>query len=150
MIDHGTHPRARPPGFKFRVGFQVSSPPRDDRDAGDSDSVPCTLLRSTADSVLLRLKEATLRELLAAAQATRKAKPDAGRVDTVTVQVWTRCCGGPRSQCSGDDAAPGIGKLRPWWPGDGPYTVTATVACPRAARAGPIMRTTIRWHSLRG
>jgi hypothetical protein len=47
----------------------VSSPLRDDRDAGDSDSVPCTLLRSPADSVpvLLRLKEATLRELLAAA-----------------------------------------------------------------------------------
>jgi hypothetical protein len=45
----------------------------------------------------MRFMEATVRELLAAAQAARKAKLDAGRVDTSLKGI--RCCSGPRS-CS--------------------------------------------------
>ena len=68
--------------------------------------------------------EATVRELLAAGQAERKAKLDAGRVNTVLL-----------------DSAD-IGKLRPRW--DGPFTVTAcpspnayTLALPRKMRCSP-------------
>jgi hypothetical protein len=84
--------------------------------------------------------EATVRELLAAAQAEaaeRKAKRDPGRVDTVSrvgVRVLLRTKGLL-------DAAD-IGKLRPRW--DGPFTVTArpspkayTLALPRRMRCSP-------------
>ncbi len=50
---------------------------------------------------LMRTLEATVRELLAAVQAERKAKLDAGRVDTVfkvgdRMLVWTRDPGAAR------------------------------------------------------
>ena len=77
--------------------------------------------------------ERTVRELLAAAQTERKAKLDAGRVDTmfkVGDRVLLRTTGKELL-----DAAD-IGKLRPRW--DGPFSVTAcpspnayTLALPR-------------------
>jgi len=64
--------------------------------------------------------ETTVRELLAAAQAARKVKLDAGRVDTVfKVGDWVLL----RTKELLDAAD--IGKLRPRW--DGPFEVTA---CP--------------------
>ena len=83
--------------------------------------------------------EVTVRELLAAAQAERKAKLDAGRVDTVfKVGDWVLL---PRRTKELLDAAD-IGKLRPRW--DGPFTVTACpspnayiLALPRKIRCSP-------------
>ena len=54
--------------------------------------------------------EVTVRELLAAAQAERKAKLDVGRVDTV-FQVCDRVLLHTKELL---DAA-NIGKLCPWW-----------------------------------
>ncbi len=66
FIDRGAHPRL------------PLSPPRDDRTAGESPA-------RYAQRIMLRVRdmEATVRELLAAAQAERKAQLDAGRMDTV-------------------------------------------------------------------
>jgi hypothetical protein len=103
FIDSGAHP------------LLPRSPPRDDSTAAEP---PARYAQR-----MLALK-ATVLELLAAAQAERKAKLNAGRVDTV-FKV-------------GDHAAD-IGKLRPRW--DGPFTVTAcpspnayTLALPRRMR----------------
>ena len=62
MIDRGAHPRLQP------------SPPHDDRIAGESPAHYAQRMRAM---------EATVRELLEAAQAERKGKLDAGLVDTV-------------------------------------------------------------------
>ena len=70
----------------------------------------------------MRAIEATVRELLAAAQAARKAKLDPGRVYTRFV-VGDRVL--LRTKELLDAADTSIGKLRPRW--DGPFTV---VACP--------------------
>jgi hypothetical protein len=81
--------------------------------------------------------EAMVRELLAAAQAERKAQLDAGRVDTV-FQVGDRVLLRTKELLDAAD----IGKLRPRW--DGPFTVTAclspnayTLALPRKMRCSP-------------
>ena len=78
-----------------------------------------------------------MRELLAAAQAERKAKLDAGRVDTV-FKVGDRVLLRTKELLDAAD----IGKLRPRW--DGPFTVTAcpspnayTLALPRRMRCSP-------------
>ena len=65
--------------------------------------------------------KATVLERLAAAQADRKAKLDAGRVDTV-FKAGGGCCCGPPSCIDATD----IGKLRPRW--DGPFTVLTAQA----------------------
>ena len=76
-------------------------------------------------------------ELLAAAQADRKAKLDAGRVDTVS-QVGDRVLPWTKELLDAAD----IGRLRPRW--DGPFTVLAcpsrnayTLALPREMRCSP-------------
>jgi hypothetical protein len=81
--------------------------------------------------------EATVRELLAAAQAERKARLDRGRVDTV-FKVGDRVLLRTKELLDAAD----IGKLRPRW--DGPFTVTAcpspnayTLALPRKMRCSP-------------
>ena len=81
--------------------------------------------------------EATVRELLAAAQAERKATLDAGRVDT-EFKVGDRVLLRTKELLDAAD----IGKLRPRW--DGPFTVTAcpspnayTLALPRKMRCSP-------------
>ena len=99
FIDRGAHPRL------------PLSPPRDDRAADDSPG---------HYAHRMRLMEATVRELLAAAQAARKAKLDVGRVDTV-FKVGDRVLLRTKELLDAAD----IGKLRPRW--DGPFTVTA---CP--------------------
>ena len=66
----------------------------------------------------MQAMEATVRELLAAAQAERKAKLDAGRVDTV-FHVGDQVLLRTRELLDVAD----IGKLRPRW--DGPFTVIA-------------------------
>jgi hypothetical protein len=113
FIDRGAYPRL------------PLSPPRDDRATGET---PVHYARRIHEI------EATVRELLAAAQAERKAKLDAGRVDTVLfVLLRTKELLG----------AADIGKLRrPRW--DGPLTVTAcpspntyTLALPRRMRCSP-------------
>ena len=116
FIDRGAHPRL------------PLSPPRDDRATGET---PAHYARRMHEI------EATVRELLAAAQAERKAKLDAGRVDTV-FEVGDRVL--LRTKELLDDAD--IGKLRPRW--DGPFTVTAcpspnayTLALPRKMRCSP-------------
>ena len=68
----------------------------------------------------MRAVEATVRELLAAAQAERKAKLDAGRVEMV-FNVGDRVLLRIKELLHAAD----IGKLRPRW--EGPFTVTA---CP--------------------
>ena len=85
--------------------------------------------------------ETTVRELLAAAQAERKAKLDAGRVDTV-FKIGDRVLLRTKELL---DAAE-IGKLRPRW--DGPFVVTAcpspnayTLALPRKMRCCPTVNT---------
>ena len=91
----------------------------------------------------MRAMEATVRELFAAAQADRKVKLDAGRVDMV-FQV-----GGVllRTKELLDAAKFGanIGKLRPRW--DGPFAVLAcpspnayTLALPRRMRCSPTVK----------
>ena len=79
-----------------------------------------------------------MRELLAAAQQERKAKLDAGRVDTV-FNVGDRVLLRTKELLDAAD----IGKLRPRW--DGPFTVTAcpspnayTLALPRKMRFSPM------------
>ena len=99
FIDRGAHPRPPP------------SPPHDDRTAGESPGLHAQRMRAM---------EAKGRELLAAAQAERKAKLDAGRVDTV-FKVGDRVLLRTKELLDAAD----IGKLRPRW--DGPFTVTA---CP--------------------
>ena len=116
FIDRGAHPRL------------PLSPPHDVLAAGES---PAHYARR------MRLMEATVRELLAAAQQERKAKLDAGRVDTV-FKVGDRVLLRTKELLDAAD----IGKLRPRW--DGPFTVTAcpspnayTLALPRRMRCSP-------------
>jgi hypothetical protein len=113
FIDRGAYPRL------------PLSPPRDDRATGET---PVHYARRIHEI------EATVRELLAAAQAERKAKLDAGRADTVLfVLLRTKELLG----------AADIGKLRRQrW--DDPLTVTAcpspnayTLAVPRRMRYSP-------------
>jgi hypothetical protein len=116
FIDRGAHPRL------------PLSPPRDDRATGE-----------TPEHYARRMHEieATVRELLAAAQAERKAKLDAGRVDTpdTVFAVGDRALLRTKELLDVADS----GKLRPRW--DGPFTVTArpspnayTLALPRRMR----------------
>jgi hypothetical protein len=75
----------------------------------------------------MRAMRATVHELLAAAQAERRARFDAGRVDTVFQvgdQVLLRTTGKELLDASD------IGELRPRW--DGPFTVTADCPSPNA------------------
>jgi hypothetical protein len=85
----------------------------------------------------MRAMEATVRVLLAAAQAERKARLDAGRVDTV-FQLGDQVLLMTKELLDAAD----IGKLRPRW--DGPFTVTAcpspnahTLALSRKMRCSP-------------
>jgi hypothetical protein len=85
----------------------------------------------------MRAMEATVRELLAAAQAERKVRLDAGRVDTV-FKVGDRVLLRTKELLDAAD----IGKLRPRW--DGPFTVAAcpspnayTLALPRKMHCSP-------------
>ena len=116
FIDRGAHPRL------------PLSPPRDGSTTGEP---------PTRYAQRMRALEATVRELLAAAQAERKAKLDAGRVDTV-FKVGDRVLLRTKELLDAAD----IGKLRPRW--DGPFTVTAcpspnayTLALPRRMRCSP-------------
>ena len=116
FIDRGAHPRL------------PLSPPRDEQTAGES---PAHYARR------MHTMETTVRELLAAAQAARKTKLDAGRVDTV-FRVGDRVLLRTKELLDAAD----IGKLRPRW--DGPFTVTAcpspnayTLALPRKMRCSP-------------
>jgi hypothetical protein len=117
FIDRGAHPQL------------PLSPPCDAPAAGDSS--PAHYAQR------MRAMEVRVRELLAAAQAERKAKLDAGRVDTV-FQVGDRVLLRTKELLDSAD----IGKLRPLW--DGPVTVTAcprpnayTLALPRRMRCSP-------------
>ena len=79
--------------------------------------------------------EATVRELLAAAQTARKAKLDAGRVNTV-FKVGDRVLLRTKELLDAAD----IGKLRPRW--DGPFTACPspnnyTLALPHRMRCSP-------------
>ena len=116
FIDRGAQPRL------------PRSPPHDDRATGES---------PTQYAQRMRAMESTVRELLAVAQAERKAKLDAGRVYTV-FQVGDRV---PLRTKELFDAAD-TGKLRLRW--DGPFIVTAcpspnayTLALPRKMRCSP-------------
>jgi hypothetical protein len=113
FIDRGAHPRL------------PLSPPRDARATGETPEYYARRMHEI---------EATVRELLAAAQAERKAKLDAGRVDTVFA-VGDRALLRTKELLHVAD----IGKLRPRW--DGPFTATArpspnayTLALPRRMR----------------
>ena len=113
FIDRGAHPR--PP---------LSAPTAD---SGGSESPGQYAQR-------MRELELSVRELLAAAQRERKAKLDAGRVDTV-FKVGDRVLLRTKELLDAAD----IGKLRPRW--DGPFTVKAcpgpnayTLAVPRRMR----------------
>jgi len=116
FIDRGAHPRL------------PLSPPRDDTSPSETPAHYAERMRAM---------EATVRELLAAAQAERKARLDAGRVDTV-FQVGDQVLLRTKELLDAAD----IGKLRPRW--DGPFTVTAcpspnayTLALPRKMRCSP-------------
>ncbi len=116
FIDRGAHPRL------------PLSPPHDARFAGESPAHYATRMRTMED---------TVRELLAAAQATRKAVLDSGRVDTM-FKVGDRVLLRTKELLDAAD----IGKLRPRW--DGPFTVTAcpspnayTLRLPRRMRCSP-------------
>ena len=116
FIDRGAHPRLS------------LSPPHDDRATGES---------PTLYAQQMRAMESTVLELLAAAQAERQAKLDAGRVHTV-FQVGDRVLLRTKELLDAAD----IGKLRPRW--DGPFVVTAcpspnayTLALPRKMRCSP-------------
>jgi hypothetical protein len=116
FIDRGAHPRL------------PLSPPRD---SSSSDESPAHYAQR------MRAMEATVRELLVATQAERKARLDAGRVDTV-FKVGDRVLLRTKELLDSAD----IGKLRPRW--DGPFTVTAcpspnayTLALPRKMRCCP-------------
>jgi len=116
FVDRGAHPRL------------PLSPPRA---AGPTDESP------THYAQRMRTMEATVRDLLAAAQAERKATLDAGRVDTV-FKVGDRVLLRTKELLDAAD----IGKLRPRW--DGPFAVTAcpspnayTLALPRRMRCSP-------------
>ena len=116
FVDRGAHPR-----------LPLSSPCADPA-AGES---------PTHYAQRMRAMEVTVRELLAAAQAERKAKLDAGRVDTV-FKVGDLVLLRTKELLDAAD----IGKLRPRW--DGPFPVTAcpspnayTLALPRRMRCSP-------------
>jgi hypothetical protein len=116
FIDRGAHPRL------------PLSVPTDCTPGGES---PAHYARRMQEM------ERTVRELLTAAQQERKAKLDAGRVDTV-FKVGDQVL--LRTQELLDAAD--IGKLRPRW--DGPFTVTAcpspnayTLALPRRMLCSP-------------
>ena len=116
FIDRGAHPRL------------PLSPPRDNTSPAETPAHYAERMRAM---------EATVRELLAAAQTERKARLDAGRVDTV-FRVGDQVLLRTKELL---DAAE-IGKLRPRW--DGPFTVTAcpspnayTLALPRKMRCSP-------------
>ena len=113
FIDRGAHPR-----------LPLSAPTAD---SGGSESPGQYAQR-------MRELELSVRELLAAAQRERKAKLDAGRVDTV-FKVGDRVLLRTKELLDAAD----IGKLRPRW--DGPFTVKAcpgpnayTLALPRKMR----------------
>ena len=106
------------------------SPPRDDRATGESPT-------QYAPRQRVRATESTVRELLAAAQAERKAKLDTGQVDSV-LQVGDGVLLRTKELLDAAD----IGKLRPRW--DGPFILTAcpspnayTLALPRRMRCSP-------------
>ena len=80
--------------------------PRDDRATGESPA-------HYRDALRMRLMEGTVRELLAAAAAARKAKLAEGRADTV-FKAGDRMLLLPKELLDAAD----IGKLRAWW--DGP------------------------------
>ena len=116
FIDRGAHPRL------------PLSPPHDARYSGESPANYATRMRGI---------ETMVRELLAAAQATRKAKLDRGRVDTV-FKVGDRVLLRTKELLDAAD----IGKLRPRW--DGPFVVVAcpspnayTLRLPRRMRCSP-------------
>ena len=107
------------------------SPPHDDRAASESPAHFAQRMRDLGATVR------PVRELLAAAQAERKAKLNAGRVDTV-FRVGDQVLLRTKELLDAAD----IGKLRPRW--DGPFTVTAcpspnayTLALPRRMRCSP-------------
>jgi hypothetical protein len=113
FIDRGAHPRL------------PLSPPQDTGVAGESPAHYAQRMRAM---------EASVRELLASAQAALKAKLDVSRVDTV-FKVGDRVLLRTKELLDAAD----IGKLRPRW--DGPFTVTAcpspnayTLALPRTMR----------------
>ena len=116
FIDRGAHPRL------------PLSVPTDCTPGGES---PAHYARR------MREMERTVRELLTAAQQERKAKLDAGRVDTV-FKVGDQVLLRTKELLDAAD----IGKLRPRW--DGPFTVTAcpspnayTLALPRRMLCSP-------------
>ena len=97
------------------------------------------LSRVLENPSVLRMREveATVRELLVAAQAKQKAKLDAGRIDTVST-VGDRVLLRTKELLDAAD----IDKLQPRW--DGPFTVIAspnpnayTLALPRRMRCNP-------------
>ena len=116
FIDRGAHPRL------------PLSAPADARQAAES---------STDYARRMRQMERTVRELLLAAQLDRKAKLDAGRVDTV-FKIGDQVLLRTKELLDAAD----IGKLKPRW--DGPFTVMAvpspnayTLALPPRMKCSP-------------
>ena len=116
FIDRGAHPR-----------LPLSAPV----DSGQAEESP------TDYALRMRRMERMVRELLLAAQLDRKAKLDAGRVDTV-FKVGDQVLLRTKELLDAAD----IGKLRPRW--DGPFTVIATpspnaytLALPRRMQGSP-------------